>query len=170
MSITGSCVMIMGVSGSGKTAVGKALAKALHAQFLDADDFHPAANISKMSAGIPLTDDDRKPWLVAVAEEVNSASSNGETVVLACSALKKAYRILLGASITSPLKTIYLKSSFEQVRDRLEKRRGHFMPANLLKSQFDALEEPDQEEADTITLEVNGSINDVTQSCIAVLK
>jgi gluconokinase len=160
----------MGVSGSGKTAVGKALAEALHGEFLDADDLHPSANISKMSAGIPLTDDDRKPWLMVVAEEVTAAALNGKTVVLACSALKKAYRTLLKERITVPLKTIYLKSSFGQVLDRLEKRRGHFMPANLLKSQFDALEEPEKDETQTITVEVNGSIDEVTQSCIAALK
>lgn len=169
MSLTGFCVMVMGVSGSGKTAVGKALAHALHGQFLDADDLHPSTNIDKMSAGIPLTDEDRLPWLLAVSEAVNTTFVAEKPVILACSALKKAYRTLLREHITAPLKIIYLKSSFEQVRDRLEKRSGHFMPANLLASQFEALEEPDLAEPAITAVDANLPIDQVIKDSLATL-
>ena len=134
-------LILMGVSGSGKTTVGLQVALRLGYGFSDADDFHSAANKAKMAAGIPLHDDDRAPWLEAmrVAIEEWQRASTGH--VLACSALKEGYRRALGAG-DPDRKFIYLKGSFELIKSRLEHRAGHFFNPALLQSQFDALEEP----------------------------
>ncbi len=130
----------MGVTGSGKTTVGRALSANLGWRFADADDYHSAANVSKMAAGIPLTDKDRAPWLLALRQAVVEWTAAGENVVLACSALKAAYREEL---VTGPeVKLVYLKASMELIAQRLAGRSGHFMNPHLLQSQFDALEEP----------------------------
>jgi len=155
-------VVVMGVSGTGKTTIGKALADALDVPFLDADNFHPLANVSKMAAGIPLTDEDRIPWLQILSQELKSYNS----IVLGCSALKESYRKLLTAGINN-LKWVYLKGSKELILNRMEKREGHFMKASMLDSQFEALEEPsygvhvsiEQEPAEMIA-EVLLKIND----------
>lgn len=131
----------MGVSGSGKTSVGQLLANELTIPFIDADDYHPPANIEKMSQGIPLNDSDREPWLDALHETATKHRSPG--CVIACSALKEAYRKRLMQSIESNILLIYLKGSYEQIFERMRKRKNHFMDAAMLKSQFEALEEPD---------------------------
>jgi gluconokinase len=137
----------MGVSGSGKTTIGKMLAETLQWQFSDADDFHPAANIEKMSRGVPLSDADRLPWLQLLQGAIEQWLSQGINVVLACSALKSEYRQWLQPSnqlqLTDQIKWVYLKGSSELIQQRLNQRQGHYMKANLLKSQFDTLEEPD---------------------------
>jgi 6-phosphogluconate dehydrogenase len=130
----------MGVSGSGKTTVGRALAKALNIPFYDADDYHPSDNVAKMKAGQPLTDTDRRPWLEDLAKHIQHWCETGGGV-LACSALKESYRqILLSSGV--PVQWIYLKGDLEMIQQRIQLRSGHFMPASLLQSQFDALEEP----------------------------
>ena len=132
----------MGVSGCGKSTVGKALAERLHATFLDADDFHPAANVEKMRAGTPLNDEDRTLWLATLNRELRERSQGGERVVLACSALKLRYREAIGARLAHA-DWIFLDGSFEVIAERMRARANHYMPESLLRSQFEALERPD---------------------------
>ena len=133
--------IIMGVSGSGKSTVGQRLAAKLGCRFSDADDFHSAANKAKMAAGFPLDDQDRGPWLQALREAIDRWQAVGADQVLACSALKNRYRELLGGS-TADRKFFHLKGSYELIQSRLEGRAGHFFNPALLRSQFEALEEP----------------------------
>ncbi|MBW4579980.1 MAG: gluconokinase [Tildeniella nuda ZEHNDER 1965/U140] len=133
-------ILVMGVSGSGKTTIGTLLAASLHWQFQDADSFHPAANIEKMRRGLPLSDADRLPWLLAMQQAIADWQQAGIHIVLACSALKAEYRQRLSQS--SPIKQVYLKGSFALIQQRLQQRQGHYMKADLLQSQFDSLEEP----------------------------
>jgi gluconokinase len=134
-------ILLMGVTGSGKTTVGIALAEALHWQFVDADDFHPPANVAKMRAGIPLDDNDRTPWLAALRTAVDNWLRSKTNVVLACSALKQSYRDQL---IFNPdERLVYLRGSSELIAKRLTQRRDHYMDPELLPSQFAALEEPE---------------------------
>jgi 6-phosphogluconolactonase len=133
-------VVVIGVSGSGKSTIGTMLARAMHCQFLEGDALHPQQNITKMGAGTPLTDEDRKPWLAAVHARIVQSWRRGEDLVVACSALKQAYRETLEQGVR--VEWVYLKGSAELIRSRLEKRRGHFMKADMLASQFEALEEP----------------------------
>lgn len=135
-------VVLMGVSGSGKTTVGKVLAAKLGWQFADGDDFHPAANIEKMQRGSPLTDEDRRPWLTSLREYIDDAVDRGENLVLACSALNHNYREYLTADNSDFVRYVYMQGSEELIAKRLAERDGHFMPSSLLRSQFDALEPP----------------------------
>ena len=134
-------LIVMGVSGSGKTTVGRRLAERLGYGFSDADDFHGAANKAKMEAGIPLSDADREPWLHAMSVAIEEWQRTSPGHVLACSALKDRYRQILGA-FDPDRKFIYLKGSFELMHERLGHRTGHFFNPALLQSQFEALEEP----------------------------
>jgi gluconokinase len=134
----------MGVSGSGKSAVGGLLARQLGWTFLDADDFHPAANIDKMHRGIPLNDEDRRPWLDAIERRLKDADKRGENVVLACSALKHAYQHYLAQFDPASVRFVYLVGSEELIRHRLAQRKGHFMNPALLHSQFETLEAPEE--------------------------
>lgn len=136
-------ILVMGVSGSGKTTIGKMLAEKLQWQFQDADDFHPPANIAKMKQGIPLTDEDRNPWLEAMQQAILQWSETGKDTVLACSALKKSYREQL-CYCKDQVSLVYLKASYDLIKQRLKNRKDHFMNKNLLKSQFETLEEPVQ--------------------------
>jgi len=129
-------IIVMGVSGSGKTTVGSLLARKLHWSFFDADDFHSVENRAKMSLGIPLTDEDRREWL----ENLRALLLKTAHGVLACSALKRSYRRIL--AIHDQVHFVYLKGTFEQVESRLKNRTDHYMPVKLLASQFEALEEP----------------------------
>jgi gluconokinase len=140
-----SVLVVMGVSGSGKTTVAALLAGRLHWDFEDADDLHPAANVAKMHAGIPLTDADRWPWLRAVARWMDAGRAAGRHGVVACSALKRAYRdIIIGDR--PDVQLVFLKGDQQLISARLACRHGHFMPAGLLESQFEALEEPTPDE------------------------
>ena len=130
----------MGVSGCGKTKVGKALARELGWRFIDADDLHPETNVAKMARGVPLTDEDRWPWLDRIVAEMRRSSAAGEHAVVACSALKEAYRTRLAAG--GDVRVVYLKGDAATIAPRVAHRSGHFMPASLLSSQFAALEEP----------------------------
>ncbi len=132
--------LIMGVSGSGKSTVGKLLAAELNVPFFDGDDYHPDENVAKMAAGNPLNDNDRKGWLRRLNTLVRENLDSG--AIIACSALKESYRSLLVDGVLEKIRFVYLKGSFEEIRDRMQKRKGHFMPAKLLKSQFDTLEPP----------------------------
>ena len=133
--------LIMGVSGCGKTSVGKALAARLGWHFYDADDFHPPANIAKMARGLPLNDDDRRPWLAALHDLIATCLKEQRPAVLACSALKESYRQTLLAGIAG-VQIVYLKGSYALIHARMARRPGHFMKPGMLRSQFDALEEP----------------------------
>jgi gluconokinase len=138
----------MGTAGSGKTTLGEMLASQLGWDFFDGDNFHSPANIEKMSRGVPLTDDDRIPWLNSIREAMLQWDAEGCNVVLACSALKRNYRERL--QINSNVKLVYLKGSFELLRERLHARKGHYAGEQLLASQFADLEEP----TDAITVDV----------------
>ena len=138
-------IVLMGVSGSGKTTVGRILAEQLGWKFLEGDEFHPAANVEKMRSGIPLDDKDRQPWLAALQARLETACEGNENVVLACSALKDDYRDFLEHHDTECVEFVYLRGSEELIQRRLMERKGHFMDPKLLRSQFDALEAPDDE-------------------------
>lgn len=142
----GPCALIvMGVSGAGKSTVGEALAARLAWRYEDGDTFHPKSNVAKMHAGHPLTDEDRWPWLRAIAAEIDRVCQSGSHVVIACSALRRAYRdVLLHGR--SDARLVYLEGSEPLIEDRLNHRKGHFMPAGLLASQFATLEPPAPEE------------------------
>jgi gluconokinase len=144
-------VVLMGVSGTGKTAVGTRLAKALGGAFAEGDDYHPQANVEKMRSGVPLDDADRRPWLETLSREIGGWLDAGRTVVLACSALKQSYRDVLKAGRPGVV-FVHLKGDPALIRKRLAGRRGHYMPASLLDSQLAALEEP----ADAITVGIEG--------------
>ena len=135
-------VLLMGVSGAGKTTIGERLATVLGASFHEGDQFHPPDNVAKMARGEPLTDDDRRPWLEAIAAAIGRADAAGDTAVLACSALKRAYRDTLRGACPS-LRVVHLAGGADLIRGRLEARRGHFMPPTLLPSQFRTLEPPE---------------------------
>jgi gluconokinase len=136
-------IILMGVSGSGKTTIGARLAQALGWPFYDGDQFHPPANVAKMQQGMPLTDEDRWPWLQALRTHIEACIRQGVSAVLACSALKQAYREHLVIDEVE-VKLVYLKGDYALIQERLAQRRCHFMPPGLLASQFAALEEPVQ--------------------------
>jgi carbohydrate kinase (thermoresistant glucokinase family) len=140
-----SILVVMGVSGSGKSTIGSQLALQLHWEFEDGDWFHPARNIDKMHAGLPLTDEDRAPWLIAIADFIDQARLSGRHAVVACSALKRRYRTVIVGN-RPDVRLIYLKGSVEMIGRRIAARHEHFMPQSLLQSQFDALEEPGSDE------------------------
>lgn len=133
-------ILVMGVSGVGKSTIGHALAQQLGWQFVDADDFHPAANVAKMRAGIPLTDADRAPWLQSLRTSIDGLLAASQPAVLACSALKRAYREQL---VTGPeVKLVFLRADFGVIAERMAARQGHYMNPKLLESQFADLEAP----------------------------
>ena len=134
-------LIVMGVSGCGKSTIGKSLAELLGWPFYDGDDFHPAENVTKMSQGIPLTDEDRAGWLAALADLIRSSLAQGKPGVLACSALKQKYRDQLCLD-PAQVKFIYLKGSYELIKARMLARPGHYMKPGMLDSQFATLEEP----------------------------
>jgi gluconokinase len=138
-------IVVMGVSGTGKTTVGKALAVALEWHFIDADDLHPHANVEKMSRNEPLTDADREPWLAVVHARLANAIHADESLVIACSALKRRYREAIAKDL--PVTFVYLAASRAELERRLLQRRGHFATAGLLESQLETLEEPAADEA-----------------------
>ncbi|MBP7962935.1 MAG: gluconokinase [Caldilineaceae bacterium] len=138
--------VIMGVSGCGKTAVGQALAAALDAPFYDGDDFHPPENVAKMASGVPLNDEDRHPWLISLHDLLAKHLARNESAVLACSALKTKYRDRLRQG-NDGVKFVYLDGDFDTIWPRISARSGHYMKADLLQSQFEALEPPDADEA-----------------------
>lgn len=133
-------VLVMGTTGAGKTTVGKLLAEDLDWPFLDADEFHPAANVEKMSRGIPLDDADRVPWLAAIHAELARQTKAGQSCILACSALKQSYRDILGVGLE--MKIAYLKGTYEEMRAHILARHGHFAGEGILAGQFRDLEEP----------------------------
>ena len=161
MSVSGiAAVVVMGVSGAGKSTVGKLIAARLDCPFRDADSFHPKANIAKMSRGEPLTDTDRWPWLEAIAAWIAEHRAARTTCVVTCSALKRTYRDIVTDRQSADVRLIYLKGDFALIEARLEARTGHFMPPALLQSQFDALEEPAPDEH-AITVPIDATPEDI---------
>jgi len=157
-------VVVMGVSGSGKTVVGQALASALGWPFFDADDFHPEANVAKMAAGTPLDDDDRWPWLDRLADEMAGLNGRGADAVFACSALKQAYRDRF--SRAGDVRFVHLKGDYETIATRVATRTHRYMPPTLLASQFAALEAPN----DAIVIDVSDTIPAQIANIRAALK
>ncbi len=143
-------IILMGVSGCGKTTIGEQLADKLGIPFYDGDDFHPEKNVEKMQSGVPLDDQDRLPWLVKLAEQISLMNREGGGII-ACSALKQAYRNILIGAPGADVTFVYLKGDRELIADRLSEREDHYMPPDLLDSQFDDLEEPE----DAITVSID---------------
>jgi gluconokinase len=160
-------LVVMGVSGSGKTTIADKLAERLDWIYEDGDRFHPASNIAKMSAGQPLTDEDRWPWLRAIADEIDRVCEAGERAVIACSALKRAYREIL-VHERSDVRIVFLNGTQQLIADRLSQRQGHFMPPGLLASQFKTLEPPEQSE-NPVTVSIDASVDAIVDDIIRQL-
>jgi gluconokinase len=154
-------IIVMGVSGSGKTSVGKALAAYLKRDFYDADDFHPPENVLKMGNGIPLDDSDRAPWLAALHQLISDSLRLDRPGVLACSALKERYRRQL-LDGNDGVQLVYLKGRYDLLWSRMQKRTDHYMKPHMLLSQFEALEEP----SDALTVDISLSVEEITQFVI----
>jgi gluconokinase len=153
--------IVMGVSGCGKSSVGKSLAQSLGWDFYDADNFHPPENVAKMASGIPLDDSDRAPWLASLNELISSSLRANKPGVLACSALKERYRQQLMDG-NNGVQIVYLKGSYDLIWSRMEKRTDHYMKPHMLKSQFDTLEEP----TNALTIDISMSMQDIVQKIL----
>lgn len=158
----GKCVIVMGVSGSGKSTVGAAVAQMMRAVFIEGDSLHPEENIEKMHRGIPLTDDDRQGWLEKIHAIILQTTGEGKDCVVSCSALKRRYRAVLREDVAY-IVFIYLQGSYDLIYGWLAKRNDHFMPATLLKSQFADLEEPAADETDVITIPLREDFGEEAQ-------
>jgi gluconokinase len=162
-------VVVMGVTATGKSEVGTRLAARLDMAYIEGDEFHPEANIAKMSAGEPLTDDDRRPWLETLAGMLADNREAGVATVLGCSALRRSYRdILRGSMPSDAVGFVHLTASFDVLRERMEQRE-HFMPASLLQSQFDTLEPLDDDERGVL-LDVDAPLEDVVDAAVAAVE
>ena len=154
-------IVLMGVSGSGKTTIGTRLAEVLDWDFVDGDDFHPDANVEKMSRGEPLTDEDRRPWLRSIREFIDERLASDDPAIVACSALKPSYRdVLLDNAEDTHL--VYLRGDYDLIRERMEARADHFFDADMLDSQFETLEEPSTGEA--VIVDIDASPDEIVQS------
>jgi gluconokinase len=156
-------LVLMGVSGSGKSTVGALLAARLQRAYAEADDFHPAANVAKMASGHPLTDEDRWPWLAAIARWIDERIARGEPAVVTCSALKRKYRDVLRRS---EVQVVYLRGSRDLIAQRLASRHGHFFDPDLLTSQFADLEEPAADEQ-VVSVDIGGTPPEIVDAIVA---
>ncbi len=162
---SGHLIIVMGVSGSGKSTVGNLLAGTLNSEFFDADDFHPQENVKKLASGKPLNDADRAGWLERLNEVLLSSRQTG--AVMACSALKERYRDILARGIGKEnVVWVYLKGSYDQILERMKARDSHFMPSSLLRSQFDTLEIPDY----AIAVNIGESPDDIVAEILSGIK
>jgi gluconokinase len=157
-------LIVMGVSGAGKSTIAEALARRLHWRYEDGDTFHPASNVAKMKAGHPLSDEDRWPWLQAIAHEIDRLGSAGERAVIACSALKRAYRDVLVHG-RHDVRIVFLSGTQPLVASRLANRKGHFMPPDLLASQFRTLEPPGADEH-PITISIEATVDAIVDTIV----
>ena len=163
-------IIVMGVSSSGKSTVGAALGRALHAPFLDGDKYHPEANVEKMRAGTPLTDEDRWPWLEALTAALKDAADKKKGVAVgACSALKKAYRDFITEKAGEPVLFVYLHGSREVIGERMARRSHEYMPTSLLDSQFATLEVPDPAAENVISVPVTDSVEKIVRTVTGAL-
>lgn len=158
-------LIVMGVSSSGKSVTGAAIARRLHASFLDGDDFHPPANKEKMRASIPLSDDDRWPWLASLAHGLHEAAQRKGVAVGACSALKRAYRNYLTEQAGEPILFVFLDGTQQLIAGRMAARRHEYMPLSLLESQFATLERPAADE-NVLTLPITLSVDDLAERAV----
>ena len=142
MASAAPILVLMGVSGSGKTTIGELLSKKTKWTFYEGDDFHPEKNVTKMKSGTPLTDEDRVPWLLAIREIIEKHLENNTSAIIACSALKASYREVLQRD-DKRIHFVFLNGKKALIQSRLDKRKDHYMPADLLQSQFETLEDPD---------------------------
>ena len=165
---TPCALIVMGVSGSGKSTIAEKLAERLAWTFEDGDRFHPASNVAKMSAGHPLTDEDRWPWLQAIADEIDRLCKAGEQAVIACSALKRAYRDILVHG-RNDVRIIYLKGSQQLIANRLAQRKHHFMPPGLLDSQFKTLEPPQADEG-PFNVSIDAPVETIVDNIVAQVR
>jgi gluconokinase len=162
-------IIVMGVSSSGKSTVGQSIARRLHVPFLDGDGYHPEANVEKMRAGIPLTDDDRWPWLERLAGALHEAADKKGASMGACSALKRAYRQYLTDKAGEPILFVYLEGSREVIAERMARRQHEYMPTSLLDSQFATLEVPDPKTENVLVVPVTDSVEKITQTVVKAL-
>ncbi|CCF18017.1 putative gluconokinase [Pseudorhizobium banfieldiae] len=160
---TASAIIVMGVSGAGKSSVGERLAEALNCDFAEGDRLHPPSNVEKMAKGIPLNDEDRWPWLDLVGQELALAVAEGRSLVLSCSALKRIYRDRLRAAAGGNLKFVFLKGTPELLEIRMGDRTGHFMPLSLLHSQLATLETPEGEKG-VVTVTIDGTLDEIVEA------
>lgn len=156
--------VVMGVSGAGKTLIGSAFARSLGVEFVEGDDYHPAENVERMAAGIPLTDDDRALWLRLLAGRLREANTAGTGLVMSCSALKKSYRAVLRSGARE-LQFVFLRGDRALLTERIASRRGHFMPPSLLDSQLSTLEEPSPDEGAWVC-DINKSPEDLVAALV----
>jgi gluconokinase len=161
-------LVVMGVSGSGKSTIADKLAERLSWAFEDADKFHPASNVAKMSAGQPLTDEDRWPWLQAIAAEIDRVCKAGQHAVIACSALKRVYRDILVHG-RNDVRFVFLKGTQELIAGRLSLRKGHFMPPGLLASQLKTLEPPGPDE-NSVTVSIDAAVEAIVDEIVRQLR
>ncbi|MDX6302338.1 MAG: gluconokinase [Nocardioidaceae bacterium] len=160
-------VVVMGVSGTGKSAVAEPLAGELGCEFIEGDSLHPAKNIEKMSHGVPLTDEDRRPWLQAIADTVAAKDAAGTSTVVTCSALKRSYRTVLCAA--APTFFVHLDAPFEVLQGRMQHRTRHFMPTALLRSQFDTLEPLGPDEPGAV-VDVSPPLEEVIEEAVNAVR
>lgn len=165
--MAGSSVVVMGVCASGKTTIGEHLAKNLGRKFIDGDDLHPRANIQKMASGQPLNDDDRKPWLERIRDAAYSLESKNEHGIIVCSALKKIYRDQIREG-NENVSFLFLDGSKELILERMRARQGHFMKENMVNSQFETLERPENEPR-TIFVSIDATIKDVVSNAAELI-
>ena len=161
-------IVAMGVSGCGKSSVGEKLADALHLAFVEGDALHPAANVEKMSKGIPLTDEDRMPWLDRIGEDMKASLEKSEGIIVSCSALKRIYRDRLRAAAGGNLFFVYLEGSRALLMKRMGERKGHFMPVSLLDSQLATLEVPTGEPG-VVTVDIDDTIEGIAATALKSL-
>jgi len=161
-------IIVMGVSGSGKSTLGIALAQHLHLPFLDADNFHPAANVDKMSRAIPLTDEDRWPWLLSLCQAVNQEVGTAGGAVATCSALKRRYRDFIRTHIKHPLVFVLLDGTRETLLKRMQQRNDHYMPPSLLDSQLADLERPAADEP-SLTFSIAKGVDELSKEIVSKL-
>lgn len=165
--MSGNSIIVMGVCASGKTTIGEKIAQRLGAKFIDGDDLHPKANILKMSRGEPLNDDDRKPWLERIRDAAFSLESKNEQGIIVCSALKKSYRDQIRDG-NKNVTFLFLDGSFDLIMNRMVARKGHFMKSNMVESQFNTLERPDNEDQVAV-VDIDTDIDDVVSNSIVAL-
>ncbi len=158
-------IVVMGVSGSGKTSIAEAIAGRLVFKFVEGDALHPSANVEKMSRGTPLTDEDRGPWLDLIGAEIAAAVARGEGIVVTCSALKRTYRDRLRREAGGALAFVYLEGSRALLNTRMGERKGHFMPTSLLESQLATLEVP-TDEPGVVTVDIDNSIDGIVAAAV----